>query len=251
MRIRDYITLARLNIKGNKKHIINSIVLVVISLIILFLSSLIYNSVHEYKDRTISQNNSYRIIGFMTYESMTYDGVCSSLENVKHIAKIVEGSCCRTGCNVTANDNAKIDGFISFWGANEETSPAVIKGRNFNGDEEDVCIIPRNFYPYSSGENDTYESLKKHFINGEDLIGKEIELELHSVDISDPDKAPVITITGSTRVKVIGVYDTFDNMGYEDQCYISYNNIKQINSSVTSTYDTNSTFSEWAVIPDR
>ena len=100
--------------------------------------------------------------------------------------------------------------------------PKVINGENLTNESLGVGIIPKKFYPDGSlGTEIKKENVS--FLNGEDFIGKYITTKYNICDENDK-KIDVGTYT----FKVIGVYDSVNNIDEANTVYIPYKDLEKI-----------------------
>ena len=114
----------------------------------------------------------------------------------------------------------------------------IIKGRNVLNDYE--IVVPVKFYPHgeSSVEKNDY---KKNILNGNDLIGTEIKVRAdvitEHISHNDPNyeekmeeiinQNPIITF------KVVGTYDSKDNLVEMNTCFVSMGAIDLLKSDIS------------------
>ena len=114
----------------------------------------------------------------------------------------------------------------------------IIKGRNVLNNYE--IVIPVRFYPYDefSVQKKDY---KKNILNGNDLIGSEIKVRADKItehiSHSDPNyeekmeeiknQNPIITF------KVVGTYDSKDNLVEMNTCFVSMDAIDLLKSDIS------------------
>ncbi len=222
MHISDYIFIAKSNLSRRKKSVFTNSMLIVISMLVLILSLSFTSSLKVVMNRAIIKNISYRTISITSDAEKSADEIIDEIQELNYVEKVIKELDYSTGASVFTIDNEKIYGYISLIGANRNIQPNVIIGRNIDKDENNVCIIPKEFYPYNilNGYN------KSKVIDGESLIGKTIEIDYNSYYYK-----PFETVTKNTFKKgftVIGVYDSEDSVSNNNECYISFDDVHDI-----------------------
>lgn len=222
MRIRDYIFIAKSNLSRRKKSVFTNSILIVVSMLVLILSLSFTSSLKTVMNRAILKNIFYRTIAITSNSEKSVDKIIEEIQELNNVEKVVKESDYSTGASYFKIDSEKIYGYISLIGANNDIQPNVVVGRNIKKNEKNVCIIPKDFYPYDRLDN--YD--KNKVIDGESLIGKTIEIEYNSYYYK-----PVETVTKNTYNKVfnvIGVYDSEDMVSNNNECYISFDDVHEI-----------------------
>ena len=160
-----------------------------------------YNSANARNEEIIKKNlnNSNKVKGFLEYQP----SVAGKIKNSKELFKTSESK------------------ELSLGFTYENEMPRIIKGRNFNNNDKNVGIIPKNFYPDGDLEVD-FGKENVEFLNGEDFIGKIITLEISTENTAKKELY---------SFKVIGVYDTVENLDASYNVYIPYNDLKKINEN--------------------
>lgn len=222
MKINDYIFLARTNLSRRKKSVIISSILIVVSMLILILSLSFTNSLNELINKSILNNVSYRTIVVSGGIDSSSDSLIESLKDTEHIIKVMDQNDYSTGTTKFTIDNNEVSGNISFMGADSDIHPNIIAGRNIGENEKNVCIVPKSFYPY--GDISNYD--KNKIIDGQELIGKKIDIKYNSYyHMSDKT---LIKDTFTKKFEIVGVYDNEDSASRIDECYIPFEDIYEI-----------------------
>ena len=242
MKINDYITLAKTNLKRRKKNVIVSILLLSISVLILVFTMSFTKSLSETMNRALLKNISYRTIAVTKTRDKTMDNVYSDLQNIKEIVKVVPSEEYSSGAELINIGEEQIkEGYIGLYGASEDIQPNIIKGRGILDNESNVCVIPNTFYPYNTYPE--YDTSKK--IDGESLIGKEILIQYYSYDESGIDRK--VKDTFNKSFKIVGVYDVSENVSEINYCYIPFNDMEDIYTTAkeATIYNSNTTYSQY------
>lgn len=129
-----------------------------------------------------------------------------------------------TSIRVSEFDYEGLRGEIDVHPLIEKNELHIVKGRNIENDYEALC--PQKFYPHNMylSENNTLKLkiVDSQILNGEDFIGT--EFNLYSVNPEHKNHPTNI------KVKIVGTYDTYENLGTLNSCYISLKNYDQIAS---------------------
>ncbi len=228
MRIRDYIFLARTNLNRRKKSVIVNTILIIFSIIVFILSLSFANSLNKSMKKMILNNISYRTIVVSGGIDSTAQDTMEALNGKEHIVKVLEQDDFSFHSSKFFIDNKAVNnGSLSFLGASHDISPNVIYGRNLKENEKNVCIVPKEFYPYYD-ESETYD--KNRVINSQELIGKTIEIKYNSYYHNGGDD--VVKDTFSKTFEIVGIYDTDETINNMNECYIAFEDIKEINDII-------------------
>lgn len=222
MKISDYIFLARVNLSRRKKSVIINSILIVVSMLILILSLSFTKNLEELIDKAILNNISYRTVVISGGMDKTADKIIEDVKGLDHVVEVMDQMDYTTGASNFIIDGKEEEGYISFLGASSDIHPNVILGRNIGENETNVCIIPKNFYPY--GSNKHYD--KDRIINGEELIGKKLNIKYNSFYYNGSET--VVKDEFTKEFEIIGVYDNKENVSNMNECYISFDDVYEI-----------------------
>lgn len=239
MRVIDYIFLANSNL-SRRKRIIASIVLTAISMLILIFTLSFSSSFKNTMERAVLKNISYRTVVVMGDYSVSSDKIIDDVMNIENVEKVIPNNQYESGSSVVKVGGSSISGIIGLYGANSEMQPNIISGRGFLENEREVCLIPKDFYPYNIYPS--YDS--SNTLDGEKLLGKEIVLEYYSYDRTS-NKSEV-NGTYTKKLTVVGVYDSNENVSGNNYCYIPFEDMDEINTTreENSVYGTDTIYVE-------
>ncbi|MBP3254944.1 MAG: FtsX-like permease family protein [Clostridia bacterium] len=226
MKINDYIYLATKNVLSERKRYMRYIALLSISIIILIFSLTFKESINDYVEKNIKNNIFYRTIYVGNPNFKRDEGLIKKVEEISHIEKIIKQENFSTYVNANIEDIQQNEGSIKLIGCNENISPSIIKGRYITDEDKNVCIIPKEFY--IGDINDKYN--ETDIIDGEKLIGKKITVSYSMYEYKE--LGPVIIQTYTDDFYVVGIYDNNINMGYPNECYVSFNDVENINKII-------------------
>lgn len=212
-------------IKNRKRNTIVLIPLIIMIILLLF-SIIIQYSMQSYAN-DIGVNIDMRTISGINYIPQQYQRIVEKLSSMEHIDMIVGQYDSRIVATVTCEQfqNGKTDGKVYEAPSNDKTSPDVIKGRKINNDDKYVIIIPDRIYADGNTIR-TFENpvLEDEYINGEELLGKNVRMK----------------IQGENKkfykdFEVIGIYDSSK---YEDTqtIYMPQTVIRELNEELKVTF---------------
>lgn len=232
MRILDYLKLAKTNLKRNTKLFWRNATLISLSITILLASYITASSMNNALDRLIRDNITFRTlyVNKKDYSEISAD----EIEKVNHVDKVINQNNFKINIDIVKINNEKTDGSINLIGSNEKISPPIIKGRNIYEDENDECILPQKFYIGNIRE----KLNNNEIIDGEKLLGKEIEVSYYTYKYIEGDSETLKKQEHIKKMTVVGIYDTEDTMGDYNECYVSYDLMEDINNTIS--YGTNS-----------
>lgn len=215
MKIRSAAALAFKNLARYKKHNIAVLILMIISEAIMIFTLCMSSSLKSYMYSAVINSVDGRII-YVAATSLDIDmpekDLIKAVGRQKHIVTAQPQSSQSIGgiCKSLAGMINNSDGEIGLSGANENTTPPVIYGRNIKSGERHAGIIPVDFYPDSSaGAGKTYGKT----LDGRKFIGKNITVNYK-----------YFTYT----FKVVGVYNSSDCEESQADCFIPYDDVSLI-----------------------
>lgn len=227
MKILDYFKLAKTNLERNTKLFWKNTILIAISITVLLVSYITTSSMNNMLDRSIKYNTSFRTIYVKNKDNINLETLIEEIEDISHIDKVIKQGNYNVNVDVTNINNEKNEGRINLLGANEKISPQIIKGRKMHENEYNVCIVPKNFYTGDINQKINNNEL----IDGEKLLDKEIEIVYYAYDYTQ--SVPIRTQEYSKKLKVVGIYDTEDNMGDYNECYVNFDIVEDINNTIS------------------
>lgn len=220
MKIKDYIFLAMKNLSRRRKSVFFSFILIVLSMLIFIVALSFSSGILNAMDRAILKNISYRTIAVMESKNTTLD--FNTIEKLEHVVKCVSQDYYETSALVKNVANKTIEnGVISLFSFDSKTLPNIVLGREPLKGERNVCIIPVDFYPYDVRTCD-----KSKIYNARELLGHEITIEYNSYDYDGPYMD--IKETFEKKFIVVGVYDQNETMSEVNDCYVFYEDLKEI-----------------------
>ena len=217
MNFRIIIKLAIQRVIKNRKNIIMIVPLIIMTILILF-SITIQNSMKIYTN-DIGFKVDMRTIYGINYVPSEYEKIIQKISNIEHIDMVIDQYESRIAAIVKSEQlqNGKTDGKVYETPVNYKTSPEVIIGRKIKEADKYTIIIPDKIYADSNIRTFENPILENEYINGEDLLGKNIIME-----IERDDKVLY------KDFEVIGIYDSNK---YDDTktIYMPEMTIKELN----------------------
>lgn len=222
MRVVDYIHLAIKNLSRRKKSATIGIILISFAMLI-FVISLSYTTCFlDAMNKAINKNIAYRTIVLVDFEESSEVMLEKALQ-ISHVQYAVDEDEYFTMAEVIKVGEQEVEKeYLGFYGANSNVEPNIIAGRGILENEKGVCIIPEKFYPYDESEGID----DKKIIDGKNLIGKNITISYYSQDCTG--EVEVINKTFEKTFTVVGVYNQEDSVNEYDECYISFEDVADI-----------------------
>lgn len=226
MNIFYYIKLSYKNLFNKKKYLYKNIFILSITFILMITVLSITKSLNLFIDNNIFKSTLYRTV-MVSYEKnnpWNEKSVINKLKNYDFVIDVQKylypfGVYIDNSDKIFSNDLSN-ELILKVGYCNE--MPKVINGENLTNESLGVGIIPKKFYPDGSLATE----IKKEnvsFLNGEDFIGKYITTKYNICDENDK-KIDVGTYT----FKVIGVYDSVNNIDEANTVYIPYKDLEKI-----------------------
>lgn len=222
MKIRDYIFLATKNLSRRKKTIIVNSILIFIAVFVFITALSFSNSIKRNMDRAILKNISYRSIVVTGIPKSDAENVMNKVGQIENVIKVIPSEEYTTGEKIIKIGQYEYSGNLSIIGSDETTQPNIVKGRGIKAGEQNVCIIPKKFYTDYTVFN--YDKTK--YIDGEELLGKKIEIEYYSYDESSDDVK--IKDRYTKEFEVIGIYNAEENAIEANTAFVSYADLEEI-----------------------
>lgn len=198
----------------------------------------------SYINNTITQNIGFRsLLVSPNLESEDYG--LSKIKNIQHVVDVYSSN--YDFASVLSDfKSEKYDGYIDLNYGSYATLPKNIIGESFDENDREVAICPINFYPSSEAVSLGLDENK--ILNGYDLLGKEFEITYYSYTFNGvkavEDKAYTKKFT------IIGLYNNEEVMTANNVCYVSANDIKEINNVGTLDDPENATVYGFVVVVD-
>lgn len=243
MKILDACYLSITNIKKNKIKFLKNILLISFSLSILIISSIATNSINNVINKNIRYNLSHRSIYVRNHELINQENLIMNLENINHISKVITQEEYSVSVDVNSVGKQQTSGSLSLIGSNNSIYPPILAGRKIEANERNVCIIPKKFKLKNT------EDFSENIIDGEKLLGKEIEIVYYNYDYSKNYPERVNTIV--EKYTVVGIYDQDLNMGEYNECYINFEDVLKIQNEILKNSNYSNTYSSVIAIVDN
>ncbi|WP_066500632.1 ABC transporter permease [Abyssisolibacter fermentans] len=244
MRLTHYIKIAFTNLSRRKKTVKMNILIMSIALLTLVVSNTLLNSVVNFIDEYLLNSLDFRTI-HVTVSKKSSDKIEKDLAKLaKQDPNILDFYNELYGITVKLENPyefidgnhkelGKSFGYLCLYGGNVEHANFILKGNYFKKIDTQVCIVPKKFYPDMSFDI-SFLKEKIQFIDGESLIGKNIDINYCAHDCRG-DKLEVIK-TFNYSFKVVGTYDILDNLYEPNDIIISQKDLQKIYNDIES-YD--------------
>ena len=204
-----------------KRNILLFIILVLVILILLLCFNLIF-FVGDFQEININKNVDMRTL--LVY-SKDDKANFNDISNLKHVvynnSTKFYGS---TGIYSEEFNNKETKGFVAVYPLLLPKELKIINGRSIQSDNEAVC--PTNFYPHSIYINENSDIMRinpEYYLNTGDIIGKKF-----TIKSNNPENENI-------TVKIVGLYNSEDNLKPINGCYISETAYDQIVSPYEAT----------------
>lgn len=221
MNIKSYFNIAILNIFRDKKNIYFTLVMLICT--ILALGVLTFKGIFsKYINDSINKNIGFRVIDVVPKLDVDDYGK-SEIAEIKHIDDIYSSQYSYVYAKSSYADE-KIDGSIELIYGEKSALPNSIIGETFKKGQKNVAICPIDFYPDIS----IYDTKinKNNIINGNTLLGKEFSIKYYSYSFNGTKKT--IEAEFTKMFKIVGLYDNKSVMNTSNQCYVPFEDIKEI-----------------------
>lgn len=170
----------------------------------------------------IKNETGFRTLSIVPNTNDNYEGDFQEIRKIEHVCDVYFSGDDETIINNSSFKSEIFDGTIVLKRGGTGALPIVKSGRNINDDENGVAVCSSMFYPMS---NSTQVSMRD-LINADDLIGKEFYVAYYKIDDKEQNNP------FNKKFKIIGTYDASKVMGAPNQCFVSSNDIEQMNSSI-------------------
>lgn len=221
MNIKSYFKTAVLNIFRDKKKVY--FILVMLICTILALGVLTFKSIFsKYISDSINKNIGFRVIDIVPKLDVEDYGK-SEITKIKHIDDIYSSQYGFVSVK-SSFANEKLDGSIELVYGEKPALPNSIIGEAFKKGQKNVAICPIDFYPDIS----IYDTKinKKNIIDGNTLLGKDFTIKYYSYSFNGTEKT--IEAEFTKTFKIVGLYDSKSVMNMGNQCYVPFEDIKEI-----------------------
>lgn len=221
MNIKSYFKMAILNIFRDKKKVYFVFVMVICTILalgVLNFKSIFYKHISD----SINKNIGFRVIDVIPKLDIEDYGK-SEIIKIKHIDDIYSS---QYGFVYVKSSfaNEKLDGSMELIYGETSALPNNIIGETFKKGQKNVAICPIDFYPDIS----IYDTKinEKNIIDGNTLLGKNFTVKYYSYSFNGNKKT--IEAEFTKTFKIVGLYDSKSVMNMGNQCYASFEDIKEI-----------------------
>ena len=215
MKINDYLFYDFKKIFRNKKNISYIVIISFCSLILLVALTFYSNVLNYVKIVTIGDRD------FRTLSLPVCDTSIEEISKIDHVQTIYNSKYNVISSYESSFKTDNLDGGINLMYSDNTLQPSIVKGRNILENERNVAICPIEFFPDSKVNE--YKIDKNYVISYENLIDKTFFVKFRN-------KSSNKDIT--KEFKIIGFYDTKNEIRFNNDCYISKDDIKEISDFV-------------------
>ncbi len=221
----EYLYFSFKRFKNNKKNLYHLILIIFLNFILLSILAFSTNFL-EFINNTITKNIGFRSLNVSPNLDKEDYGL-SLISNLKYVKEVYNSKYDSVSVK-SSFENNYFDGSIDLNYANINTLPENVIGSKFSDSDTNVAICPINFYPSSEAYNLIFDN--KNILNGYDLLDTDFTVKYYSTKeyggnlIKDKEYTKIF--------KIIGLYNSNDLIMPSNSCYISFNDIKEINDIV-------------------
>ncbi len=240
----DYLKESINNIRRNKK---NKTLIIIFTLlfVLLFIDIIFYKNFKEFINLSTNKNVGFRT--FTVYkEKITFNSAVAELKNIEEIVEVFPSSYYSYGIETDIRTN-NLDGEIDLLYGTKNITPKSILGKQIEELQTGEIICPYDFYPDTSAYSLKIDSSK--IIKPDESLNYEFNAFYLNVKIIDdkpiPDKERAIK-----KFKIVGLYDNKLVMNQNNQCYITPQDMKTLQSSLNPhlNYETSNDVFVYVVI---
>jgi hypothetical protein len=238
--MKDYFKTSLLTIVRGKKKLVYSLVILI--LVIISSGLFVYrNNTERLIHYSLTKEIGYRSLvtevrvqgnvwfednGVWTMDFAKIDkAIKKDIEDISKIKHVIDAFDNTYWETVVTSDfaNDKVDGTVTLLRGTPESLPPIVAGRIFKDGENGVAICPRHFYP----NFEPREVNKDSVIDGYTILNTDFNIEYHDYIVENRDLKIVNTYT--KKFKIVGLYDTVERINDNGVCYISKDDITEIN----------------------
>ncbi len=244
MKINDYFKTTFNLFFRDKSNIFNFLLIVISSLCLLGVF-IFGENVKSYIDQMINRDFGFRTLVVSPIIEKDDLGF-SDFKKVDNIESVYSDK--YSSLTITSEYSGdKYDGYITlvYGGYNPNY---VVDGQNeFKEKYEIIC--PTEFYP-DSNSYDLFKIKRANIINGKSLLGKEITINYFGPNLNNDESGLLSEYKDyEDKLKVVGLYDNRKVMNNSNDCYTSYETMKEIaDKKFVSEEDV---YSSWNVVVDK
>lgn len=242
MKTSDFLKVVLTKILRDKKNKFYIPLLTIFTILTILILVFYYNFVNFIND-SINKNIGFRTISVSTKIDSDDLGI-SEIKDIQYV-KDVYNSYYDFVVLPSSFESDDYNGYVDliYGGA---SLPEVVYGDTFEDGSKNVAICPMYFYP----DNNVYD-LKINtdkIIDGRDLLGEKFSVSYSS---SHYEGSQIVDDKSFSReFTIIGIYDNTENMNVNNQCYIPYDDLKDIIDTKTPEGANESFYPSFYVIID-
>lgn len=223
MKIRDCIAFSLKTLKKNK-HSKYIFILFLICTVLLISGLIFRDNFYNYVNNTITKNIGFRSV----LVSPLLDDEDYGLSKIKKLENVVDvyGSNYDFASVLSDFKNTDYDGYIDLNYGTSSTLPRNIIGEKIETGMTGVAICPINFYPSSAAVSLGID--KSKILNGYSLLNTTFKVTYYSYKF-DGTKT-IEDQKFEKEFKIIGLYNNEEVMTANNVCYVSSNDVEEINN---------------------
>ena len=244
--IKEYVDDSLKYIKRNKKSFLLILIFSFLFLL-LFLDIIFIKNFHGYFDYAINKN-----IGFRTFTVYIEKTPIESINEIKEIKNVTEvyGANYKSFSAKTDLNINNLDGSIDLLYGTQNITPKSLVGKSIEEVKSGEMICPIDFYPDSS-----IGSLKideNRIVKPEQSLNQEFKVfYLQSIRKIVDNKVVEEEKELIKKFKIVGLYDSTLVMNFNNQCYITPNDMIELQDSLNPPMDDTHPFSFLHVVVDK
>ena len=224
MKISDSLKINSKKVFRDKKNIYFMSVLIFFSILLLLILNFKENFFYYIKN-TITENIGFRTISLFPKDSIYIE----KLNDLEHIDYIYSSKYGYTHL-VSSYEGDSYDGWLQLLIGNEYTLPLNIKGQTINSNDTGLAICPNEFLPSSKSEDVIVNN--SLMMKGNDILNSTFDVFYESYRLENGET--VEDELHKKTFKIVGLYDSKEVANYNNACYVSERDIKEIND-ITAT----------------
>ena len=243
MNIKDYLNNSIINLGRDKKNFAYCIMVLILVIISLGIFTYKKNT-DNFINYSLSRDIGYRVLitGFIIPDSVSSTSLelnsimNKQIDDVLKINHVVDAFNSDYWDIVVDSSfaNENLDGVLTLQRGTAGTLPKILVGRTFRENENNVAICPRFFYPTT----DPLNVNEKFIINGYDILNKTFTVNYYDYIVENHNL--VVKNTYSKEFTIVGLYESSSEINDNGVCYISKDDLIEINDKEKSYNKANS-----------
>lgn len=229
----DFVKYALKNVRRDKRNI-TLVIIMLLLMLLLFIDFTFMKNFNGYFDYAINKNIGFRTF-FAFHNEQSVDLSSEEIKNVDHVVGVYNSNyrSYPTKSDISING---LDGTLTLLYGTEDIAPESIVGKQMKNVQSGEMICPYKFYPNEGATNLKIDESK--ILSLDESLNLEFNVTYFIRDVKVVDNNMSETRKElQKKFKIVGLYDSSLIMNFNNQCYITAEDMKFLQDAMNPPYD--------------